>query len=113
MTEDKTSGRPQRGTGGTKTGLVVSNAMQKTVVVEVGRLVAHPLYRRTLRSSMRFLAHDEKQQCKVGDLVTIRECRPLSRRKRWTLHVIVRPAARSLAEVAALEKRLASESEPK
>jgi small subunit ribosomal protein S17 len=92
--------------GGLKTGRVVSNAMQKTVVVEVERLVAHPLYRRTLRRTGRFLAHDERQECKPGDIVTIRECRPLSRRKRWRVHAVVRRAAQAPKELAELEKRV-------
>ncbi len=95
--------------GGFKTGRVVSNSMQKTVVVEVERLVAHPLYKRTLRKTKRFLAHDEKQECKPGDVVSIRECRPLSRRKRWRVHVILRRGAERPAELEALEKRLQSE----
>ena len=96
----------ERGMGGSKTGRVVSNSMQKTVVVEVERLVAHPLYRRTLRRTGRFLAHDERQECKPGDIVTIRECRPLSRRKRWRVHSIVRRAAQTPAELAEIEKRV-------
>jgi small subunit ribosomal protein S17 len=92
--------------GGFKTGRVVSNSMQKTVVVEVERLTAHPLYKRTLRRTKRFLAHDEKQECKLGDVVSIRECRPLSRRKRWRVHAILRHGTARPAELEALEKRL-------
>ena len=57
--------------------------MQKTVTVAVDRLVRHPLYRKTLRRTSKFLAHDEKNSCKVGDRVRITETRPLSARKRW------------------------------
>lgn len=105
-------GARQRKIGGFKTGMVIGSAMQKTVVVEVERLVAHPLYNRTMRRSTRFLAHDEKQECRVGDMVAIRECRPLSRRKRWRIHSIIRRGAENLAEVAAAEKSLAAKSEP-
>jgi small subunit ribosomal protein S17 len=80
----------QRRIGGLKTGRVVSDSMRKTVVVEVERLSAHPLYRRRLRKTKRYLVHDEKEKAHAGDIVLIRECRPLSRRKRWWLHEVVR-----------------------
>jgi small subunit ribosomal protein S17 len=72
-----------------KLGVVVSDAMQKTVVVEVGRMVMHPLYGKYVRRSSRFMAHDEKDACKVGDRVRIEESRPLSRRKRWVVKAIL------------------------
>jgi len=75
-----------------KEGTVVSDAMDKTVVVQVDRLTHHPLYRRTLRRSARFKAHDEGNECKVGDLVRITECRPLSAQKRWRVTGILRRA---------------------
>jgi small subunit ribosomal protein S17 len=75
-----------------KTGVVVSNRMQKTVVVEVQRLVMHPLYHKYLRRRSRFMAHDEKSECKVGDRVLIQECRPLSRHKRWTVNQVLERA---------------------
>ena len=75
-----------------KTGVVVSNKMQKTVVVEVQRLVMHPLYHKYLRRRSRFMAHDEKGECKVGDRVLIQECRPLSRHKRWTVNEVLERA---------------------
>jgi small subunit ribosomal protein S17 len=62
---------------------VVSDKMQKTVVVTVERRVMHPVYKKFIRRSKRYAAHDEDNRCKVGDLVTIRECRPLSKLKRW------------------------------
>ena len=76
-----------------KIGVVVSNKMQKTIVVEVERLVMHPLYQKYLRRRSRFMAHDEKNDCKVGDRVQIEETRPLSRRKRWIVKSIVERAA--------------------
>ena len=67
--------------------------MQKTVVVTVERQVMHPLYKRVIRRSKNFLAHDEKNQCQVGDTVRIQETRPLSRRKRWRVVEVVAKAA--------------------
>ena len=72
-----------------KIGKVTSAKMQKTVVVTVIRQTTHPLYKRVVRRSKNFLAHDEKSQCHVGDWVRIRETRPLSRRKRWRVVSII------------------------
>jgi small subunit ribosomal protein S17 len=73
----------KRGIRKTQVGIVTSTAMQKTVKVAVDRLVQHPLYKKTLRKTSRFLAHDEEGACRVGDRVRIVETRPLSARKRW------------------------------
>ena len=75
-----------------KVGVVTSNKMQKTVVVTVERQVIHPLYKRVVRRSKNFLAHDEKNECRVGDTVRIEETRPLSARKRWRVVEIVTKA---------------------
>ena len=75
-----------------KVGVVTSNKMQKTIVVTVMRQVTHPLYKRVVRKSKNFLAHDEKNECKVGDTVRIEETRPLSARKRWRVAEIVAKA---------------------
>ncbi len=64
-------------------GTVVSDAAEKTVVVSVDRRIRHPLYKKFIRRSKKYMAHDEDNRCKVGDKVQIRECRPLSKRKRW------------------------------
>lgn len=64
-------------------GYVVSDRMEKTVVVEVTRLTRHPLYGKVLRKTRRFKAHDELKTCKTGDRVLIRQTRPLSKEKRW------------------------------
>ena len=72
---------------------MTSSKMQKTVVVRVDRQVIHPLYKRVVRRSKKFLAHDEKSECCVGDTVRIEETRPLSRRKRWRVVEIIRKAA--------------------
>ena len=66
-----------------KVGRVVSNKMDKTVVVAVDYLKPHPLYRKIIRKTSKFHAHDEENGCQIGDVVRIEECRPLSRTKRW------------------------------
>lgn len=66
-----------------KQGVVVSNKMQKTVVVQVGRVYRHPLYEKVMKASSKFKAHDEKNECQIGDLVEIMETRRLSKDKRW------------------------------
>ncbi len=73
----------------TVTGRVVSDKMNKTVAVEIERLIKHPRYGKYIRRTTRLLAHDEKGESRTGDLVTIAECRPLSRRKSWTLVEVV------------------------
>jgi small subunit ribosomal protein S17 len=78
-----------------KVGEVVSTKMDKTIVVEVTRKVAHPLYRRIVSRKKKFLAHDEDGKAHLGDRVRIIECRPLSKRKRWMLEEIVIEAKRA------------------
>ena len=70
-------------------GIVVSDKMDKSIVVQVVRTVRHPVYKKVIRRSKKFIAHDEENACKVGDVVRIMECRPLSRRKRWRLMDVV------------------------
>lgn len=86
------------------TGQVISTKMQKTVIVRVDRSYRHPLYGKVIRESRRFMAHDEKGECQLGDVVVIVESRPLSRHKRWAVQNIVREvlSARTteVAEVA-------------
>jgi len=84
-----------------KVGIVTSNKMQKTVVVTVERQTTHPLYKRVVRRSAKFLAHDEKNQCKIGDTVRIEQTRPLSARKRWrVVDIIIRASGVALTENA-------------
>lgn len=73
----------------TKVGRVVSNSMSKSIVVEVERRVEEPRYRRTIKRTARFMAHDESNAAKVGDQVRIEETRPLSKRKRWVLREVL------------------------
>jgi len=82
----------RRGLRKTQVGIVTSNAMQKTVAVDVDRLVQHSLYRKTVRRTSRFLAHDEAGICKPGDKVLIAETRPLSARKRWRVVEVLEKA---------------------
>lgn len=64
-------------------GIVVSDKMDKTVIVEVERLVMHSLYKKFIRRSKKYSAHDENNASKVGEVVSIRECKPISKNKRW------------------------------
>ena len=92
--QNKQSGRKEL------TGTVTSSKMQKTIVVEVTRKKAHPLYARVISIRKKFYAHDEKNEAHVGDVVRIEESRPLSRLKRWKLKEIVRKTA-LVPEIAA------------
>jgi small subunit ribosomal protein S17 len=76
-------------------GTVVSNKMQKTIVVEIQRQVKHSLYKKYVLRSQRFKAHDEKNDAQIGDTVSIVESRPMSRDKRWALQKIVRRAVQT------------------
>ncbi len=66
-------------------GIVLSNKMQKTVIVEVTRLVEHPQFKKVVKRKIKYAVHDEKNESKIGDKVKIQETRPLSRTKRWRL----------------------------
>jgi small subunit ribosomal protein S17 len=88
---------PKAGATGQRllTGKVVSSKMDKTIAVSVERLVKHPTYGKYIRRTTKLLAHDANNECKEGDLVSIKPCRPLSRRKSWML---VRVVERARAE---------------
>lgn len=73
-------------------GRVVSNKMEKSITVAVERKVKHPIYGKFIKRTTKLHAHDETNQCNEGDVVTIRECRPLSKSKNWTLVEIVTKA---------------------
>src|SRR5262245_11614047 len=75
-----------------KVGIVTSAKMQKTIVVEVRRRVAHPVYKRIVTKRSKFMAHDEHGKAKEGDMVRIAESRPLSKSKRWMLKEVIRAA---------------------
>ena len=115
----ETQNTPQTETGSTtaaaplttrrneKVGTVVSTKMQKTIVVEIEMRKAHPKYKRVMKSNKKFYAHDEQNSARVGDVVRIRETRPLSKLKRWQLEEIVRRSALAQVEEAAAAKKLA------
>jgi small subunit ribosomal protein S17 len=89
-----------------KVGQVVSTKMQKTIVVEVSRRVPHPLYKRIITKRKKFYAHDEQGTAKLGDVVRIIECRPLSRLKRWRLGDVVRRAAQVAVQPEELDVKI-------
>jgi small subunit ribosomal protein S17 len=72
-----------------KIGIVVSNSMNKTIVISVENKYSHPLYGKTLKKTKRFMAHDERNDCIMGDIVVISETRPLSKNKCWVLKQIL------------------------
>jgi small subunit ribosomal protein S17 len=82
----------QRNARKEKVGKVVSNKMNKSIVVAVERRVKHPIYGKFMKKTTKFMAHDEKQECNIGDVVRIMECRPLSKLKRWRLVSIIEKA---------------------
>jgi small subunit ribosomal protein S17 len=84
--------KEERGRRRVKQGRVASNKMDKTIVVVTETRVPHPVYKKIVRKSARFKAHDEQNQAGIGDVVRIQECRPMSRDKRWRLLEIVEKA---------------------
>lgn len=97
----------------TKVGRVVSDKMDKTVVVSVERLQRHPIYKRVIRRSTKFKAHDQDNTARVGDTVRIEESRPLSRDKRWRLiEVLGHGVAETASELMADEAILIPEPKP-
>jgi small subunit ribosomal protein S17 len=92
-TETQAAPKAERATGQELIGKVTSAKMEKTIVVEVQRLMQHPKYRRVVRISKKFYAHDEKREAKQGDTVRIVSARPLSRLKRWRLKEVLTPKA--------------------
>ena len=75
-----------------RTGVIVSNKMDKSIVVQITRNVKHPVYGKFMRKSTKFIAHDEKNECNIGDTVRIMETRPISKNKCWRLVEIVERA---------------------
>lgn len=82
----------ERGLRKIKVGTVASNNMDKGIIVHVQRDITHPLYKKYVKKTSKFMAHDENNECNVGDVVKIMETRPLSKRKRWRLVEIVEKA---------------------
>lgn len=82
----------ERGNRKVRIGKVVSDKMDKTIVVATEKLVAHPLYKKQIKATKKYKVHDEENQCQVGDTVKIMETRPLSKEKRWRLVEIIEKA---------------------
>ena len=101
MAETTTNAEQKTGARKTLVGEVVSTKMAKTIVVEVNRQKAHPYYKRVVKRSKKFYAHDEQGTAKLGDVVKIEETRPLSKLKRWQLKDVIRRAA----QVAPVEEQ--------
>tara|TARA_B100000579_G_C22060674_1_gene501252 strand:- start:188 stop:424 length:237 start_codon:yes stop_codon:yes gene_type:complete len=72
-----------------QTGIVINNKMEKSIVVKIERKIKHPIYKKTIKRSKKYVAHDESNKCKVGDMVQIAECRPLSKQKRYRLYKLI------------------------
>jgi small subunit ribosomal protein S17 len=106
MAETKTANKNE------KVGHVVANKMAKTIVVEVTRRVAHPLYKRIVSKRKKFYAHDEEGQANVGDVVRIIECRPMSKLKRWKLGEIMRKAVQVTTDLSAIGIQATPEKRP-
>jgi small subunit ribosomal protein S17 len=92
MNQQTSQAAVRRGRRKVRIGKVVSNRMQKSIVVSIERRVPHPIYKKYFRRTTNLMAHDERQQAGVGDTVRIMETRPLSRRKRWRLVEILEKA---------------------
>jgi small subunit ribosomal protein S17 len=88
-TEAETAEKSDRGRRKTKIGEVVSNKMDKTVSVAVEKRIQHPVYKKFFKKTTKFMAHDEKNECNIGDKVKIMETRPLSKNKRWRLVEVI------------------------
>lgn len=82
----------ERGNRKVRIGKVVSDKMDKTIVVATEKLVAHPLYKKQIKMTKKYKVHDEENQCQIGDMVKIMETRPLSKQKRWRLVEILEKA---------------------
>lgn len=89
---ETTTAAEQTGRKKTRIGKVVSNKADKTIVVSIERQVAHPLYRKYFKQTKKVMAHDEANECNIGDVVKVIESRPLSARKRWRLVEIIQRA---------------------
>ena len=92
MPQAKSDQAEQRKLRKIRQGVVVSDKMNQSIVVRVDRTVRHRLYKKILRRSKRYMAHDQENTCQVGDVVRIMECRPISRNKRWRLMEVVQKA---------------------
>ena len=101
---------PVKGQRKTKVGRVVSDKMDKTIVVSVERMTRHPLYKRVIRLTSKFKAHDEANEARVGDTVLIEESRPLSATKRWRLVSVISRAGEEAATAPSVADEAADEA---
>ena len=92
MTPEQTTAIDPRSRRKIRTGRVISNKMQKSIVVAIERKVPHPVYKKYYKRTSTLMAHDEKSEAKIGDLVKVMEARPLSKMKRWRLIEVVEKA---------------------
>lgn len=92
MSTESTTSAVQRNQRKIRVGKVISNKMQKSIVVSLERKVPHPLYKKYYKRTSTLMAHDEKQEARIGDIVKVMETRPLSKRKRWRLVEIIEKA---------------------
>lgn len=119
MSEGNPAAAQPIGSKNEKVGSVISANMAKTIVVEVMRRVPHPVYKRIVSKRKKFYAHDEKGEAKVGDVVRIIECRPLSKLKRWQLKAVLRKAVQVTTDLSAIgiqtgpEKRVSKKKGPR
>ena len=88
----------ERGRRKTRRGVVVSDKMDKTITIKVERRLRHPLYKKYVKQSKKFYAHDEKNEAHIGDIVEITETRPLSKNKRWRLVSVISHSVESAVE---------------
>ncbi len=101
-TQNQSTEKKATGNKNEKVGSVVAAKMAKTIVVEVLRRVPHPAYKRIIGKRKKFYAHDEQGEAKVGDVVRIVECRPLSKLKRWQLKEVLRKAVQVTTDLSAI-----------
>jgi small subunit ribosomal protein S17 len=110
-TPEKTPEKKQ-GIKNEKVGSVVSAKMAKTIVVEVSRKAAHPVYKRVVTKRKKFYAHDENNEAKPGDVVRIIECRPMSKLKRWQLGEVIRKAVQVTTDLSSIGIQTGPEKRP-
>lgn len=94
LAKTESGSQRNRGLSKIREGLVVSNAMEKTVLVEISRKVKHPAYKKYVVKTNKLMAHDDANDCQVGDRVRIVETRPLSKRKRWRVREVITRAVK-------------------
>ncbi len=92
MAQAKSENSGERKLRKIRQGIVVSDKMDQSILVRVDRTMRHPLYKKIIRRSNKYMAHDQENKCQVGDVVRIMECRPISRHKRWRLMEVVTKA---------------------